>query len=169
MKVDAAVCWEPARPLEVIQIDLAGPKAGECLIRLAATGVCHTDAYTMSGRDPSGLFPAVLGHAGAGVVEAVGPGVTSLAVGDHVIPLYIPECRQCPFCLSQKTNLCAALLATQGKGLMPDGTSRLSYKGKPLHHYMGTSTFARYTVVPEVALAKVRKDAPLDKVCLLGC
>ena len=169
MKVDAAVCWEPARPLEVTQIDLAGPKAGECLIRLVATGVCHTDAYTMSGRDPSGLFPAVLGHEGAGVVEEIGPGVTSIAVGDHVIPLYIPECRQCRFCLSQKTNLCSAILATQGKGLMPDGTSRLSHQGRMLHHYMGTSTFARYTVVPEIALAKVRKDAPLDKVCLLGC
>jgi S-(hydroxymethyl)glutathione dehydrogenase/alcohol dehydrogenase len=163
MKVDAAVCWEPARPLEVTQIDLAGPKAGECLIRLVATGVCHTDAYTMSGRDPSGLFPAVLGHEGAGVVEEVGPGVTSIAVGDHVIPLYVPECRQCRFCLSQKTNLCGAILPTQGKGLMPDGTSRLSHQGKTLHHYMGTSTFARYTVVPEIALAKIRKDAPLDK------
>jgi len=169
MKVDAAVCWEPARPLEVTQIDLAGPKAGECLVRLVATGVCHTDAYTMSGRDPSGLFPAVLGHEGAGVVEEIGPGVTSIAVGDHVIPLYIPECRQCRFCLSQKTNLCGAILPTQGKGLMPDGTSRLSHQGKMLHHYMGTSTFARYTVVPEIALAKIRKDAPLDKVCLLGC
>jgi S-(hydroxymethyl)glutathione dehydrogenase/alcohol dehydrogenase len=169
MKVDAAVCWEPKRPLEVTQIDLEGPKAGECLVRLAATGVCHTDAYTMSGRDPSGLFPTVLGHEGAGVVEAVGAGVASIAVGDHVIPLYIPECRACKFCLSQKTNLCSALLATQGKGLMPDGTSRLSHHGTTLHHYMGTSTFARYTVVPEIALAKIRKDAPLDKVCLLGC
>src|SRR5882724_9300911 len=169
MKVDAAVCWEPARPLEVTTIDLDGPKAGECLVRLVATGVCHTDAYTMSGRDPSGLFPAVLGHEGGGIVEAVGPGVTSLAVGDHVIPLYIPECRNCKFCLSGKTNLCGAILATQGKGLMPDGTSRLSYKGRMLHHYMGTSTFAAYTVVPEIALAKIRPDAPLEKVCLLGC
>jgi S-(hydroxymethyl)glutathione dehydrogenase/alcohol dehydrogenase len=138
-------------------------------VRLAATGVCHTDAYTMSGRDPSGLFPAVLGHEGAGVVEEVGPGVTSLRAGDHVIPLYIPECRSCEFCLSQRTNLCGALLATQGKGLMPDGTSRLSHRGRMLHHYMGTSTFATYTVVPEIALAKIRADAPLDKVCLLGC
>src|SRR5262249_29651049 len=146
-----------------------GTRSGECLVRLAASGVCHTDAYTMSGRDPSGLFPAVLGHEGAGVVEEVGPGVTSLAVGDHVIPLYIPECRQCTFCLSRRTNLCSALLATQGKGLMPDGTSRLSHRGRPLHHYMGTSTFAEYTVVPEIALAKVRPDAPLDKVCLLAC
>jgi S-(hydroxymethyl)glutathione dehydrogenase/alcohol dehydrogenase len=169
MKVDAAIAWEAKRPLEVETIDLEGPKAGECLVRLAATGVCHTDAYTMSGRDPSGLFPAVLGHEGAGVVEEVGPGVTSLAVGDHVIPLYIPECRHCRFCLSRKTNLCNAILATQGRGVMPDGTSRLSHRGKPLYHYMGTSTFARYTVVPEIALAQIRKDAPLDKVCLLGC
>jgi S-(hydroxymethyl)glutathione dehydrogenase/alcohol dehydrogenase len=169
MKVQAAICWEPKRPLEVDTIDLEGPKAGECLVRLAATGVCHTDAYTMSGRDPSGLFPTVLGHEGAGEVVEVGPGVRSLAVGDHVIPLYIPECRECRFCLSQRTNLCGAILATQGKGLMPDGTSRLSHQGRMLHHYMGTSTFAEYTVVPEIALAKVRKDAPLDKICLLGC
>jgi len=169
MKVKAAICWEPCQPLEVDEIDLEGPKAGECLVHLAATGVCHTDAYTMSGRDPSGLFPAVLGHEGAGVVEEVGPGVTSLAVGDHVIPLYIPECRNCKFCLSGKTNLCGAILATQGKGVMPDGTSRLSHRGRMLHHYMGTSTFAQYTIVPEIALAKVRADAPLDKICLLGC
>ncbi len=169
MKIRAAICWEPQHPLEVDEIDLDGPHAGECLIRLAATGVCHTDAYTMSGRDPSGLFPAVLGHEGAGVVEEVGPGVNSLRPGDHVIPLYIPECRNCKFCLSGKTNLCGAILATQGKGLMPDGTSRLSHKGRRLHHYMGTSTFAEYTVVPEIALAKVRADAPLEKVCLLGC
>jgi S-(hydroxymethyl)glutathione dehydrogenase/alcohol dehydrogenase len=169
MKVKAAICWEPKRPLEVDVIDLDGPRAGECLVRLAASGVCHTDAYTMSGRDPSGLFPAVLGHEGAGVVEEVGPGVTSLAPGDHVIPLYIPECRQCEFCLSRKTNLCGAILATQGKGVMPDGTSRLAHQGRTLHHYMGTSTFAEYTVVPEIALAKIRRDAPLDKVCLLGC
>src|SRR5512138_3047577 len=169
MKVKAAVCWEPRAPLAIEEIDLAGPRAGECLVRLAATGVCHTDAYTMSGRDPSGLFPCVLGHEGAGIVEEVGPGVTSLKVGDHVIPLYIPECRNCKFCLSGKTNLCGAILATQGKGLMPDGTSRLSHKGRMLHHYMGTSTFAGYTVVPEIALAKVRPDAPLEKVCLLGC
>ena len=169
MKVTAAICWEPQKPLEIEQVDLDGPKAGECLVRLTATGVCHTAAYTMSGRDPSGLFPAVLGHEGGGVVEEVGAGVTTLKRGDHVIPLYIPECRNCKFCLSGKTNLCGTLLPTQGKGLMPDGTSRLSHKGKMLHHYMGTSTFAEYTVVPEIALAKIRDDAPLDKVCLLGC
>ena len=169
MKVKAAICWEPQKPLEVDEIGLQGPRAGECLVRLAATGVCHTDAYTMSGRDPSGLFPAVLGHEGAGVVEEVGAGVHSVAVGDHVIPLYIPECRNCEFCLSGKTNLCGALLVTQGKGLMPDGTSRLSHRGRMLHHYMGTSTFAEYSVVPDIALAKVRADAPLDKICLLGC
>jgi S-(hydroxymethyl)glutathione dehydrogenase/alcohol dehydrogenase len=169
MKIRAAICWEAQKPLAIEQIDLEGPKAGECLVKLAASGVCHTDAYTMSGRDPSGLFPSVLGHEGAGEVVEVGPGVTSLKVGDHVIPLYIPECRQCKFCLSGKTNLCGALLATQGQGLMPDGTSRLSHNGKPLHHYMGTSTFAEYTVVPEIALAKIRGDAPLEKVCLLGC
>ncbi|MBI3786201.1 MAG: S-(hydroxymethyl)glutathione dehydrogenase/class III alcohol dehydrogenase [Deltaproteobacteria bacterium] len=169
MKVRAAICWEPNRALEVGEIELGGPQNGECLIRLAATGVCHTDWYTMSGRDPSGLFPAILGHEGAGIVEEIGPGVTSLKVGDHVVPLYIPECRNCKFCLSGKTNLCGAILATQGKGLMPDGTSRLSHKGRMLHHYMGVSTFAEYTVVPEIALAKVRNDAPLDKICLLGC
>jgi S-(hydroxymethyl)glutathione dehydrogenase/alcohol dehydrogenase len=169
MKIRAAICWEAQQPLAIEQIDLEGPKAGECLVKLAASGVCHTDAYTMSGRDPSGLFPSVLGHEGAGEVVEVGPGVTSLKAGDHVIPLYIPECRQCKFCLSGKTNLCGALLATQGQGLMPDGTSRLSHNGKRLHHYMGTSTFAEYTVVPEIALAKIRGDAPLEKVCLLGC
>jgi S-(hydroxymethyl)glutathione dehydrogenase/alcohol dehydrogenase len=169
MKVKAAICWEPRKPLAVEEIDIDGPKEGECLVRLAATGVCHTDAYTMSGADPSGLFPTVLGHEGAGIVEEVGPGVTSLAVGDHVIPLYIPECRNCKFCTSHKTNLCSALLATQGQGRMPDGTSRLSFRGQQLLHYMGTSTFAEYTVVPAIALAKIRSDAPLDKVCLLGC
>jgi len=169
MKVKAAICWEPRTPLAIDEIELDGPKAGECLVRLVASGVCHTDAYTMSGRDPSGLFPAVLGHEGGGIVEEVGPGVTTLRPGDHVIPLYIPECRNCRFCVSGKTNLCGAILATQGKGLMPDGTSRLSHRGRMLHHYMGTSTFAEYTVVPEIALAKVRPDAPLDKVCLLGC
>jgi len=169
VKVKAAVCWEPRNPLEVEEIDLEGPRAGECLVRLVATGVCHTDAYTMSGRDPSGLFPSVLGHEGGGIVEEIGPGVTALRPGDHVIPLYIPECRNCKFCLSGKTNLCSALLATQGKGLMPDGSSRLAHRGRLLHHYMGTSTFAQYTVVPEIALAKIRADAPLDKVCLLGC
>jgi len=169
MKVRAAIAVESGHPLVIDEIDLEGPKQGECLVRLAATGVCHTDAFTLSGDDPEGLFPAVLGHEGAGVVEEVGPGVTSLAVGDHVIPLYTPECRQCKFCLSGKTNLCGAIRDTQGQGLMPDGTSRISYKGSKIHHYMGTSTFAEYTVVPEIALAKVRKDAPLDKVCLLGC
>ncbi len=169
MKTKAAICFEPKQPLVIEEIDIDGPRAGECLIRLVATGVCHTDAYTMSGRDPSGLFPCVLGHEGGGIVEEVGAGVTSLKVGDHVIPLYIPECRSCKFCLSGKTNLCSTLLATQGKGLMPDGTSRLSHNGRLLHHYMGTSTFAQYTVVPEIALAKVRADAPLEKVCLLGC
>jgi S-(hydroxymethyl)glutathione dehydrogenase/alcohol dehydrogenase len=169
MKVRAAVAFEAKRPLEIAEIDLEGPRRGECLVRLAATGVCHTDAYTLSGRDPEGLFPVVLGHEGAGVVEEVGPGVTSVAPGDHVIPLYIPECRECRYCLSGRTNLCVKLRATQGKGLMPDGTSRLSHRGRMLHHYMGTSTFAECTVLPEIALAKVRKDAPLDKVCLLGC
>ncbi|MFL2935320.1 MAG: S-(hydroxymethyl)glutathione dehydrogenase/class III alcohol dehydrogenase [Myxococcota bacterium] len=169
MKVRAAIAVEAGHPLVIDEIDLEGPKQGECLVRLAATGVCHTDAFTLSGDDPEGLFPAVLGHEGAGVVEEVGPGVTSLEVGDHVIPLYTPECRQCKFCLSGKTNLCGAIRDTQGQGLMPDGTSRISYKGSKIHHYMGTSTFAEYTVVPEIALAKVRKDAPLDKVCLLGC
>jgi S-(hydroxymethyl)glutathione dehydrogenase/alcohol dehydrogenase len=169
MKVRAAICWQPGKPLEVDEIELAGPKQGECLVRLAASGVCHTDAYTMSGRDPEGLFPVVLGHEGAGVVEEVGPGVTSLAVGDHVIPLYIPECRACEFCLSGKTNLCGRLRETQALGLMPDHTSRLSHRGRTLHHYMGTSTFAECTVVPEIALAKIRPDAPLETVCLLGC
>jgi S-(hydroxymethyl)glutathione dehydrogenase/alcohol dehydrogenase len=169
MKVKAAIAVEPAKPLVVDEIDLEGPKAGECLVRLAATGVCHTDAFTLSGDDPEGLFPAILGHEGAGVVEEIGSGVTSLAPGDHVIPLYTPECRQCKFCLSGKTNLCGAIRETQGRGLMPDGTTRLSYQGRPVHHYMGTSTFAEYTVVPEIALAKVNKAAPLDKICLLGC
>ena len=169
MKVRAAIAWQPGKPLEIDEVDLDGPKQGECLVRLAATGVCHTDAYTLSGRDPEGLFPAVLGHEGAGVVEELGPGVTSLEPGDHVIPLYIPECRECKFCLSGKTNLCGKIRETQGRGLMPDGTSRLSHRGKPLHHYMGTSTFAECTVVPEISLARVRKDAPLDKICLLGC
>jgi S-(hydroxymethyl)glutathione dehydrogenase/alcohol dehydrogenase len=169
MKVKAAVAFEAAKPLVVEELELAPPKQGEVLVKLAATGVCHTDAFTLSGRDPEGLFPAVMGHEGAGVVQEVGPGVTSVAVGDHVIPLYIPECRQCRYCLSGKTNLCVALREKQGKGLMPDGTSRLSYKGKLVHHYMGTSTFATHTVLPEIALAKIRKDAPLETVCLFGC
>src|SRR5690242_4302478 len=169
MKTRAAVAWAAGQPLTIEEVDLEGPKPGEVLVRIVATGVCHTDAYTLSGADPEGLFPAILGHEGGGVVEEVGAGVTSVAPGDHVIPLYIPECRSCKFCTSGKTNLCGALLATQGKGLMPDGTSRLTHRGRTLHHYMGTSTFAEYTIVPEIALAKIRKDAPLDKVCLLAC
>jgi S-(hydroxymethyl)glutathione dehydrogenase/alcohol dehydrogenase len=169
MKIRAAVAFEAGRPLEIEEVELDGPKHGECLVRLAATGVCHTDAYTLSGADAEGLFPVVLGHEGAGVVEEVGPGVRGLEVGDHVIPLYTAECRECKFCLSGKTNLCGKVRETQGQGLMPDGTSRLSYRGAMLHHYMGTSTFGEYTVVPEISLAKIRKDAPLDKVCLLGC
>ena len=169
MKVKAAIAFEAAKPLVVDELDLEGPKQGEVLVRLAATGVCHTDAYTLSGRDPEGLFPSVLGHEGAGVVEDVGPGVASVAPGDHVVPLYMPECRQCKYCLSGKTNLCITLRDKQGKGLMPDGTSRLSHRGKTIHHYMGTSTFAEKTVLPEIALAKIRDDAPFDKVCLFGC
>ncbi len=169
MKVKAAIGWEPNKPLEVDEVDLEGPREGECLVRLAATGVCHTDAYTLSGRDPEGLFPVVLGHEGAGVVEEVGPKVRSVSPGDHVIPLYIPECRQCKYCVSGRTNLCVALRGTQGRGVMPDGTSRLSHKGRMLHHYMGTSTFAECAVLPEIAVAAIRPDAPLDKVCLLGC
>ncbi len=169
MKIKAAVAYEPNRPLVIEEVDLEGPREGEVLVRLAATGVCHTDAYTLSGADPEGLFPSVLGHEGAGVVVEVGKGVRSLKEGDHVIPLYTPECRECEFCLSGKTNLCQKIRATQGRGLMPDGTSRLSKGGKTIHHFMGTSTFATHTVLPEISLAKVRKDAPLDKVCLLGC
>ncbi|MFP6661596.1 MAG: S-(hydroxymethyl)glutathione dehydrogenase/class III alcohol dehydrogenase [Myxococcota bacterium] len=169
MKARAAICLEPKEPLVVDEIDVEGPREGECLVRLVATGVCHTDAFTLSGADPEGLFPVVLGHEGAGVVEEVGPGVRGLRAGDHVIPLYIPECRECEFCLSGKTNLCGRIRETQGRGQMPDGSSRLSYRGRPLHHYMGTSTFSEYAVVPEIALAKIREDAPLDKVCLLGC
>lgn len=169
MKSRAAVAFAAGKPLEIVEVDVAGPKAGEVLVRLVATGVCHTDAFTLSGEDPEGIFPAILGHEGAGVVEAVGAGVTSVAVGDHVIPLYTPECGQCKFCLSGKTNLCQAIRATQGKGLMPDGTSRFSLDGKPIFHYMGTSTFSEFTVLPEIAVAKINKAAPLDKVCLLGC
>ena len=169
MKIRAAVAHEAGKPLEIEQVDLEGPREGEVLVRLAATGVCHTDAYTLSGADPEGLFPALLGHEGAGVVEEVGPGVRGLEVGDHVIPLYTAECRECKFCLSGKTNLCGAVRETQGRGLMPDGTSRLSLNGKMLHHYMGTSTFAEATVLSQYSLAKIRKDAPLEKVCLLGC
>jgi len=169
MKTRAAVAWEAGKPLEIEEVDLEGPKRGEVLIRIVATGVCHTDAYTLSGADPEGLFPSILGHEGGAVVEEVGPGVTSVAVGDHVIPLYTPECGQCDFCVSKKTNLCQAIRATQGKGLMPDNTSRFSKNGKTIHHYMGTSTFSEYTVLPEISVAKIDKRAPLDKVCLLGC
>lgn len=169
MKSRAAVAWEPGKPLTIEEIDVAGPKAGEVLVQIVATGVCHTDAYTLSGKDPEGNFPSVLGHEGAGIVQEVGKGVTSLKPGDHVIPLYTAECGQCKFCLSGKTNLCQAVRATQGKGVMPDGTSRFSVNGKMLHHYMGTSTFSEYTVLPEISLAKVSKEAPMDKVCLLGC
>jgi S-(hydroxymethyl)glutathione dehydrogenase/alcohol dehydrogenase len=165
----AAVAWGPGQPLEVTEIEVAPPKAGEVLVRIVATGVCHTDAFTLSGADPEGLFPAVLGHEGGGVVEELGEGVTSVAVGDHVIPLYTPECRRCSFCLSGKTNLCQAIRATQGQGLMPDGTSRFARGGRTIHHYMGTSTFSHYTVVPEIAVAKIQREAPLEKVCLLGC
>jgi S-(hydroxymethyl)glutathione dehydrogenase/alcohol dehydrogenase len=169
MKMRAAVAFEAGKPLEIEEVELAAPKEGECLVRLAAAGVCHTDAYTLSGADPEGVFPVVLGHEGAGVVEEVGPGVKSVAPGDHVIPLYVPECRECKSCLSGRTNLCTRVRATQGQGLMPDGTSRLSHGGRMLHHYMGSSTFAERTVTAEISLARVRKDAPLDKVCLLGC
>ena len=169
MKTRAAVAWQAGRPLTIESVDLAGPRAGEVLVEIKATGICHTDEYTLSGADPEGLFPAILGHEGAGIVLEVGAGVTTLAPGDHVIPLYTPECRQCKFCLSRKTNLCQAIRATQGKGLMPDGTSRFSIDGKPLLHYMGTSTFANHTVLPEIALAKIRPDAPFDKVCYIGC
>ncbi|WP_042704431.1 S-(hydroxymethyl)glutathione dehydrogenase/class III alcohol dehydrogenase [Azospirillum sp. B506] len=165
----AAVAWEANRPLEIEEVEVAAPKAGEVMVRIVATGVCHTDAYTLSGKDSEGVFPCILGHEGGGVVVEVGPGVTSVEVGDHVIPLYTPECGKCKFCLSGKTNLCQAIRATQGKGLMPDGTSRFSLKGKEIAHYMGTSTFSEYTVLPEIALAKINKAAPLEKVCLLGC
>jgi S-(hydroxymethyl)glutathione dehydrogenase / alcohol dehydrogenase len=169
MKVKAAVAHKAGAPLSIESVDLEGPRAGEVLVEVKATGICHTDEYTLSGADPEGLFPAILGHEGAGVVVEVGPGVTSLAQGDHVIPLYVPECRQCEYCVSEKTNLCQAIRATQGQGLMPDGTSRFSLDGRPLLHYMGTSTFAHYTVVPEIAAAKIREDAPFDKVCYIGC
>jgi len=169
MKSRAAVAWEAGKPLSIEEVDVAAPKAGEVLVRNVATGVCHTDAFTLSGADPEGLFPVILGHEGGGIVEEVGEGVTTLKVGDHVIPLYTPECGECKFCLSGKTNLCQKIRLTQGKGLMPDGTSRFSLGGKPILHYMGTSTFSEYTVVPEIALAKINPAAPLDKVCLLGC
>ncbi|HEX7036771.1 MAG TPA: S-(hydroxymethyl)glutathione dehydrogenase/class III alcohol dehydrogenase [Pseudomonadales bacterium] len=169
MQTRAAVATGPGQPLVIETVDLEGPKAGEVMIELKATGICHTDAFTLSGDDPEGLFPSILGHEGAGIVVEVGPGVTSLKPGDHVIPLYTPECRQCKFCLSGKTNLCGAIRETQGRGVMPDGTSRFSLNGKPLYHFMGTSTFSNYTVLPEIAVAKIREDAPFDKVCYIGC
>ncbi|MCF3948996.1 alcohol dehydrogenase catalytic domain-containing protein, partial [Acidiphilium iwatense] len=169
MEVRAAIAWQAGKTLELGTVKLEGPKAGEVLVEVKATGICHTDEYTLSGADPEGLFPAILGHEGAGIVVDVGPGVTSVAKGDHVIPLYTPECRQCKSCLSRKTNLCTAIRATQGKGVMPDGTSRFSCAGDPVMHYMGCSTFANFTVLPEIAVAKVRKDAPFDKICYIGC
>ena len=169
MKTRAAVAWKAGAPLSIETVDLEGPKAGEVLVEIKATGICHTDQFTLSGADPEGLFPAILGHEGAGVVVDVGPGVTTLRRDDHVIPLYTPECRQCKFCLSRKTNLCQQIRSTQGRGLMPDATSRFSIDGQPILHYMGTSTFSNYIVVPEIALAKIRPDAPFDKVCYIGC
>ena len=169
MKTRAAVAFEAQAPLTIETVQLEGPKAGEVLVEIMATGVCHTDAYTLSGLDSEGLFPAILGHEGAGIVREVGAGVTSVSPGDHVIPLYTPECRQCKSCLSQKTNLCTAIRATQGKGVMPDGTSRFSYKGQTIFHYMGCSTFSNFTVLPEIAVAKIRPDAPFDTSCYIGC
>jgi S-(hydroxymethyl)glutathione dehydrogenase / alcohol dehydrogenase len=169
MEVKAAVAFEPGKPLSIETIQLEAPKAGEVLVEIKATGVCHTDAYTLSGKDPEGLFPAILGHEGAGVVVEVGAGVKSVKTGDRVIPLYTPECRQCQYCLSMKTNLCQAIRVTQGRGVMPDGSSRFSLDGQKLYHYMGTSTFSNYTVLPEIAVAKIREDAPFDKVCYIGC
>jgi S-(hydroxymethyl)glutathione dehydrogenase / alcohol dehydrogenase len=169
MKTRAAVAFEAKRPLEIVELELDGPRFGEVLVEIKATGICHTDAYTLDGLDSEGLFPSILGHEGAGIVVECGPGVTSLQPGDHVIPLYTPECRHCKSCLSRKTNLCTAIRGTQGKGYMPDGTSRFSYKGQVIHHYMGCSTFSNFTVLPEIALAKIRKDAPFDKACYIGC
>ena len=169
MKTRAAVAFEAGKPLEIVELDLEGPQQGEVLVEIMATGVCHTDAFTLSGDDPEGAFPAVLGHEGAGIVREVGKGVTSLKPGDHVIPLYTAECRECEYCLNPKTNLCQKVRATQGKGVMPNGTSRFSYKGEKILHYMGTSTFSNFTVLPEISLAKVRKDAPFDKICYIGC
>ena len=169
MKTQAAVAFEADKPLEIATVDLEGPKAGEVLIEIKATGICHTDEFTRSGADPEGIFPAILGHEGAGIVVEVGAGVTSVKKGDHVIPLYTPECRQCSYCTSGKTNLCQAIRETQGQGLMPDGSSRFSLDGKKIHHYMGTSTFSNFTVLPEIAVAKIREDAPFDKVCYIGC
>ncbi len=169
MKTRAAVAFEAKKPLEIVEVDLEGPKAGEVLVEIKATGICHTDAYTLDGFDSEGVFPSILGHEGAGIVREVGAGVTSVKPGDHVIPLYTPECRQCKSCLSRKTNLCTAIRATQGKGLMPDGTSRFSYKGQTIYHYMGCSTFSNFTVLPEIAVAKIREDAPFDNICYIGC
>lgn len=169
IKSRAAVAWGPGKPLSIEEVDVMPPKAGEVLVRIVASGVCHTDAFTLSGDDPEGIFPVILGHEGGGIVEQVGEGVTSVAVGDHVIPLYTPECGECKFCLSGKTNLCQKIRETQGKGLMPDGTSRFSINGEPIYHYMGCSTFSEFTVLPDIALAKVNKNAPLEDVCLLGC
>jgi len=169
MKTRAAVAFEAGKPLVIETVDLEAPRAGEVLVEIKASGICHTDQYTLSGADPEGIFPAILGHEGAGIVVEVGLGVTSVKKGDHVIPLYTPECRQCKFCLSRKTNLCQAIRSTQGKGLMPDKSSRFSINGKPIFHYMGTSTFSNFTVVPEIALAKIRDDAPFDKACYIGC
>src|SRR6188508_2946568 len=169
MKTRAAIAYAAGKPLEVVEVDLDGPKAGEVLVEIRATGVCHTDEFTRSGADPEGLFPVIFGHEGAGVVVDIGPGVKSLKKGDHVIPLYTPECRECEYCLNPKTNLCQAIRGTQGKGLMPDGSSRFRRGGESLYHYMGCSTFANYTVLPEIALAKIREDAPFDKVCYIGC
>ncbi|OWK30537.1 S-(hydroxymethyl)glutathione dehydrogenase/class III alcohol dehydrogenase [Sphingomonas mucosissima] len=169
MKTRAAVAFEAKKPLEIVELDLEGPKAGEVLVEIMATGICHTDAYTLDGLDSEGIFPSILGHEGCGIVREVGAGVTSVAPDDHVIPLYTPECRQCKSCLSQKTNLCTAIRATQGKGVMPDGTSRFSYKGQQIFHYMGCSTFSNFTVLPEIALAKIRTDAPCDTSCYIGC
>ncbi len=169
MKTRAAIAFKAGEPLEIETLDLDGPKAGEVLVEIMATGICHTDAYTLSGADPEGIFPSVLGHEGAGIVREIGEGVTTLKAGDHVIPLYTPECRQCKTCLSRRSNLCTAIRATQGKGLMPDGTSRFRLDGDPIFHYMGCSTFSNFTVLPEIALAKVREDAPFDKICYIGC
>ncbi|HUG46321.1 MAG TPA: S-(hydroxymethyl)glutathione dehydrogenase/class III alcohol dehydrogenase [Sphingomicrobium sp.] len=169
MKTRAAVAFAPRQPLEIVEVDLEGPKEGEVLVEIMATGICHTDAYTLDGLDSEGIFPSILGHEGAGIVREVGPGVTSVKQGDHVIPLYTPECRQCRSCLSGKTNLCTAIRATQGKGVMPDGTSRFSYKGETIHHYMGCSTFSNFTVLPEIAVAKIRDDAPFQTSCYIGC
>jgi len=169
MEVRAAVAFEPGKPLAVTHVNLDGPRAGEVMVEIKATGICHTDEFTLSGKDPEGLFPAILGHEGAGVVVELGPGISSLKPGDHVIPLYTPECRECEYCLSRKTNLCQKIRTTQGAGVMPDGTSRFSLDGRKIHHYMGTSTFANFTVLPEIAVAKIREDAPFDKVCYIGC